>query len=64
MILNEKLTDTVKVGIWSFKKPFRGLEILQIDSVENLTESHTKALFEEIADPTLPFVEKYSGYKL
>lgn len=71
MILNEKLTDTVKVGIWSFKKPFRGLEILQIDSVENLTESHTKALFEEIsklileiADPTIPFVEKYSGYKL
>lgn len=71
MILHEKLSESVKVGIWSFKKPFRGLEILKIDSSESLNESQATILFEEvsrlileIADPDIPFVEKSSFVKL
>ncbi|MCO6564327.1 MAG: PD-(D/E)XK nuclease family protein [Apibacter sp.] len=70
MVLHEKLSNSVKVGIWSFKKPFHGLEILQIDSSEKLNESQAKILFEEvakliseIADPTIPLVEKSSFIK-
>jgi hypothetical protein len=65
MILNEKLTESVQVGIWSFKKPFRGPEVLQIDSLDVLTESQTKVLFnevikliQEIANLDIPFTEK------
>jgi ATP-dependent helicase/nuclease subunit B len=70
MSLHEKLSDSVKVGIWSFKRPFSGPEILQIDSSEKLNESQARILFEEIAklileiaDPTIPIIEKSSSIK-
>ncbi|MDR2121761.1 MAG: PD-(D/E)XK nuclease family protein [Flavobacteriaceae bacterium] len=65
MILNEKLTESVQVGIWSFKKPFRGLELMHFDSTDIFTRSQASELFEEvlkiireIADPDIPFTEK------
>ncbi|MDR1876643.1 MAG: PD-(D/E)XK nuclease family protein, partial [Flavobacteriaceae bacterium] len=65
MILNEKLAEPVQVGIWSFKKPFRGLELLHFDGVNLFSESQVSELFEEvikmireIANPEIPFVEK------
>ncbi len=67
MMLNEKLTDSVQVGIWSFKKPFRGTEFLQFDGNNLFTYSQTIELFkevtgiiQEIADPEIPFIEKTS----
>lgn len=65
MILNEKMSETVKVGIWSFKKPFKGLEILSMDNNDVFTYSEVITLFknvtfliEEIANPNIPFSEK------
>lgn len=65
MILNEKMSETVKVGIWSFKKPFKGLEILSMDNNDVFTYPEVITLFknvtsliEEIANPNIPFSEK------
>ncbi|TWP23448.1 PD-(D/E)XK nuclease family protein [Apibacter muscae] len=65
MILNEKTTHSVQVGIWSFKKPFRGLEVLSYDKQTLITYpmaidlfKEVETIIQEIANPHIPFIEK------
>ena len=65
LILHENQADTVKTGIWSFRKPFRGMETLKYDKNDIFDLPQTYELFQsvaeliqEIANPDVPFVEK------
>ncbi len=65
IVLNEKSASTIQVGIWSFKKPFKGIELLNFDNNTIFTYPQACELFKEItslikeiADPNQSFVKK------
>lgn len=66
IMLKGRKTKELKVGIWTFKKPFKGLQTLSIsgsdiidDSKIDLYFSYVSDIIKEIADYKKPFVSNH-----